>query len=146
MSITVQNPRTIHLAGPITYVNTVPAGSAITPGMLIERYNNSGVANFRAHSSAAGAAMPTFALDQPELNKSYTDAYASPDLVKAGIMGAGALVYARIASGQTLVSGDWLESDGLGSLRKFGAGVKIAQAVESTTTTGAVGYGRVEIL
>ncbi len=138
MSITKQNPRTVHLAGPMTPIGDVAAGGAITPGMLIERYNSSGTSLFRAHATAAGAAVPTFALSQPEFNKDIDDAYATNDLVSAGVFGPGALVYALLPSGQVLVAGDFLESDGAGCLRKLGSGVKLAQADESVSNTTSV--------
>ena len=55
------------------------------------------------------------------------------------------LLWALIASGQAIVTGDFLESVGDGKVRKFNAGVKIATAIESKTSNATVRL-RIEVL
>lgn len=145
MAITRKAPNTVQLAGHGTMINTVHAGGAITPGMLIERYSNSGVENFRAHSTSGGFANVIFALDQGEMNKGIDDAYAAGDLVKALKPWPGALIYAQIASGQNIAVGDFLESNGAGRLIKYGSGVRVAQAVESVDNSGQTSPTRIRV-
>lgn len=145
MALTKSTPRIIHLAGHGTSINDVPAGAAITPGMLIERYSNSGVPTFRAHSTAAGNAVPTFALDQRQMNKGIDDAYAAADLVDALVCWPGAVVYAIIASGQNIAAGNFLESAGNGKLRVLAAGKAIAQAVEDVNNSAGPGDARLRV-
>lgn len=145
MAITKQTPRVIHLAGHGTAVNDVPAGGAITPGMLIERYSNSGVATFRAHSTAGGNAVPTFALDQREMNKGISDDYAAGDLVHGLVCWPGAVVYAIIASGQNITAGTFLESAGNGKLRTLASGKAIAQATEDVNNSAGPGDARLRV-
>src|SRR5262249_9735757 len=110
--------------------------SAIYPGMLIERDLTASVLRWKPHATAAAAAVPSFACDHPMANKGVDDVYATGDLVEAGVMQPGAAVWALIASGQTIVAGNRMESAGDGTLRVFGSGVVIAAAMESVTNNG----------
>lgn len=128
MSITKFPPNTILLGGKPTQVNDLAAGEAITPGMLIERYNSSGTGLWRKHTTAAGpchavatelsminaglsvAGAVALAIDQ---------AYAANDLLEAAIVGPGDTFLGIIPSGQTIVIGDKLESAGTGKLRAY---------------------------
>lgn len=142
MAIVKYPPNTIWLGGGMVIVNDVAAGAAFNPGHLIERYNSAGTPLYRKHSTAGGAAVPIFALNQPMLNKGVDDAYAINDLVEAGIFQSGSLVWALIGV-LTVVQGDKLESAGNGTLRLLAAGIAIAVAAEGKV--GASGETRVRI-
>src|SRR4051812_41031758 len=103
MSITKQDPRTVHLGGDVTYVNDLPASEAITPGHLIERHSASGTPKFRKHSTAGGEAMTTVALNPSMLNAGVDTAYAASDRVEAGVLHPGATAWMLIGSGVVLV-------------------------------------------
>jgi hypothetical protein len=145
MAIVKYPPNTIWLGGGMTVVNDVAAGAAFNPGHLIERYNSSGTPLFRKHSTAGGAAAAIFGLNQSMLNKGVDDAYAIGDLVEAGIMAKGALVWALIGV-LTVVQGDKLESAGNGTLRLLAAGIAIAIAAEGKVGASGETRVRVEIL
>ncbi len=145
MALTKSTPRVIHLGGHGTSVNDLPGSGSITPGMLVERYSNAGVPTFRAHSTAGGNAVPTFALDQRQMNKGIDDVYASGDLVDALVCWPGAVVYAIIASGQNIAAGNFLESAGDGKLRILAAGKPIAQAMEDVNNSAGPGDARLRV-
>lgn len=130
MSITKQSPRKIHLSGNVVKVNDVVAGGAITPGHLVERYNASGTPKFRAHATASGMAAKAVALDASMLNAGYDTAYATGDLVEVGVFAPGAVAWMLLASGENVVAGDFLESKGDGTMRKYTSGVRLFQVVE----------------
>lgn len=156
MAITKRDPNTIYLGGGgtgpggqdgYTLVNDMVAYSAITPGMLVETMSDSGVPKWRPHSTATGTfAQKAIALEQDEWNLGVDDAYAAADLVKVAILRPGSTVWAIVPSGQNIVPGDFLASDGNGKLRESQTG-SVARALESTG--GAVTADtrvRVEIL
>lgn len=135
MAITRRAPNTILLAsnpGKPT-VNDYPAGGAITPGMLIELYNDT-VLKFRANASATEIAAACVALDQIEMNKGISDAYAVGDLVKAHFLDPGDVFYGIIPSGQNITQGALLQSNGDGKLKA------------ATATTQDAGLGRFQAL
>ena len=144
MSITRNDPGTVYLGGPRMVVNDLAASEAITPGMLVEKFNNAGVWRVKKHSltSAAGS---QYATEQSMLNKEVDDAYAANDLVETSIGAPGSTFWALIASGQTIVFGNALESAGDGTLKVFNSGTKIANALESKTAT-ALTRIRVEVI
>ena len=144
MAITRNDPGTIYLGGPRTVVNDLAASEAITPGMLVEKFNNAGVWRVKKHSLAS-AAGSQYATEQSMLNKEVDDAYAANDLVETSIGAPGSTFWALIASGQTIVFGNALESAGDGTLKVFNSGTKIANALESKTAT-ALTRIRVEVI
>lgn len=124
MSITRQNPRTILLSDKsdsVTIINDVASSEAITPGMLIERHNSSGE-KWRKQATAAAKAQRVVALNASMLNKGIDDDWASGDLIEAAVLPRGATAYMLLASGESVVPGDKLESAGSGLLRKLNAG------------------------
>jgi len=135
MSITRNNPNTIWLGGEIVIVNDLAASEAITPGHLIDSFNNAGVMRYRKAATASIAYAKTVALDQPELNKGVDDAYAANDLVKAAILSPGATAWMFIASGQTIVHGNKLEAANDGTLKIFSTGIVLFKALENKTAT-----------
>jgi len=144
MSITKQTPNTIWLGGPGQDVNDLAASEAITPGHLVEKFNNSGVWRLRKHTLTSKEGNQ-YATEQSMLNKDVDDNYAANDLVETVVGSAGASIWAWIASGQTIVFGNALESAGDGTLKVYSSGVKIANALESKTAT-ALTRIRVEVI
>jgi len=144
MAITRNDPGTIFLGGPRTVVNDLAASEAITPGMLVEKFNNAGVWRVKKHSLTSKEGNQ-YATEQSMLNKEVDDAYAANDLVETSIGAPGSTFWALIASGQTIVFGNALESAGDGTLKVFSAGIKIANALESKTAT-ALTRIRVEVI
>lgn len=138
MSIERPNPNTIYLGGGgpggeegITYVNDIVAGATITPGMLIETYNDGLVTKWRPHSAAAGVASRAVALEQLMLNKGVDDNYAAGDLVQAGILKAGSMFWGLIPSGEDIANQDFLQSNGDGLMK---------EATASTAAAGVAHY------
>lgn len=132
MTITRFPPNTIHLGGEKTEVGDVAAGEAITPGMLVEQYNDAGTMKYRKHSTAAGVSH-AFALNASMLNKGVDDAYAIGDLMEVGVGHIGSTWWAIIPSGQTIVAGDKLESAGTGKLRAWTNSPAPFKALEAKT-------------
>lgn len=139
MSITKRAPNTIYLGGGmnggdggITYVNDLVASAVITPGNLIELVNDGGVAKWQRHGTAAGTfPSKAVALDQPLLNLGVDDNLAAGDLVLAGILRSGSTFWGIVPSGQNIVPGDLLESNGDGKLKE-GTTFPVARALDST--------------
>ena len=156
MAIVKYAPNVVWLAGLADQIGDIPAGVAIVPGMLIERYPNAGFANFRPCTTVTAIGVsPTFALNQSMLNKGVglpsglaTDNYAVNDLVEAAIGKSGSTFWALVATAApAIVIGDKLESAGDGTLRKFTTGTPIALALEAlTNVSGANARLRVEVL
>lgn len=130
MAIIKHPPNTIHLGGPIIKVNEHPAGVAITPGMLIDGYNDAGTYKYRPHNSADAAVQRRFALEQISLNKGVDYPYAIGDLVEAAIFEPGSTVWAIIPSGQNIVVGDKLQSNGDGRVKELSTGQVIGEALD----------------
>jgi hypothetical protein len=145
MSITRSNPNTVYLGGPRTVVNDLAASEAITPGHLIEKFNNAGVWRVRKHTGTSLAGS-MYATEQSMLNKGVDDAYAADDLVEAVIGAPGTTIWALIASGQNIAFGDDLESAGDGTLKVYSSGVKTATALETQATVTVTTRIRVEVV
>jgi hypothetical protein len=147
MSITKRAPNTIHLGGPITYVNDLAAIETITPGMLVEYHNDSGVLKWGVHDSADEPVHRAVALEQIEFNKGVDDTYAAGDLVKVGVLVPGSQFWGLIPSGQNITQGARLQSNGNGMLKAAASGEVAFVAVESVDasalTTARI---RVEVL
>jgi len=131
--------RTIILLGQPVYNEDGVAGEAIKPGHLV-----TGVATIMKNASASTEAPRTFALERAELGKGLdatpdTNAgspdYAIGDTVKVGAFHQGQHVLTLVASGQTLVEGDLLESAGDGTLKKASSGVVLGRSLETINTT-----------
>src|SRR5665213_478738 len=143
MSIQPLQPNTIWLGGerPIE-VGDLAAGVAICPGMLIERYVPSGsLVRVRPHATASVATAPNFAVEQSMVNKGVNDGYAINDLVQSKIGRSGNTFWAIIPSGQNIVAGQKLESNGDGTLKAYATlGAALSSACESgNNSTGAAG-------
>jgi len=136
--ITRLNPNTIHLGGEKVLVNDLATSEVLLPGLLIETFLTGTVHRYRRHATAGGTCK-TVALDQPVANKGVDDFYSVNDLVEAGVMAPGATVWGMVASGQNIVAGAKLESNGDGTF-KAGTTNPIAIACESKN-----GFGRIRV-
>lgn len=144
MSITRENPNTIFLGGEYTEVGDLACSEAITPGMLIERFNSGGVIRWRkATTDIAGP--PSIALNQSMFNKGVDDDYGIGELVQAAILHKGATAWGLIASGQNITAGVILGSAGSGTL-KSGATVARFTAIENKPSVTVLTRIRVEAL
>ena len=140
MAITREDPRTIWLGGQnINIVNDLPAGSALTPGMLIHRDGGEYVV------CPVDIYSSTYALNQPELNKSVDDDYEDGDLMVAGVGRQGDSFYAWLASGENVGDGDELQSAGSGFLKAKASGRVCAVALEAKNATTGDARIRVEV-
>jgi len=142
MAITKYPPNTVWLGGPRTEVGDLSAGEVITPGMLVERYNNAGVVRFRKHSTSGGVTH-TFATEQSMLNKGVDETYAIGDLMEVTIGSPGTTFWGLIASGANLAAGDKLGSAGNGLLAAVGGGTAIAIAIEAKNNAAGPGNARI---
>lgn len=137
MAIERRPPNTILLGGggpgaegAATHINNIKAGAVITPGMLIETYDDNGVTKWRPHSGAAEMAPVTVALEQLMLNLGVDDNYEVGDLVQAASLRHGSMWWALVPSGQDIANQEFLQSNGDGLLRSASA------------TTAAAGVAR----
>ena len=98
------------------------ASEAITPGDLLEFVPSGGDAGeLRKHANAAQNASPMFAREEEYVGGGLTDAYADGDKVAYYVCRPGDEVNARLASGQNVAKGAFLESAGNGQLRAHSA-------------------------
>lgn len=137
MAVTARDPNTVHLGGDITRLNEHSAGVAITPGMLIEFYDDSGKMKLRPHASATEYPSTIFATEKLMHNKGVDDVYAINDLVAAVQGHKGSSWWALVPSGQNIVAGALLQSNGDGMFKAATATTAAAnvaqfQALEST--------------
>lgn len=159
MSIPVRRPNTIFLGGGgpggeggITYINTIPAGATIIPGMLIETFDNGGVTNYRPQSAAADVSSPVIALEQVMMNLGVDDPYHVNDLVIAGALRQGSTFWGLIPSGQNIANQQSLQSNGDGRLKAATAttaAANVARYKAMESSGGAVTVDtriRVEVL
>jgi hypothetical protein len=146
MSITRYNPNTVFLGGDRTQINDLAVSEAVTPGHLVERFNNAGVTRWRKHATAAGATAMAVATEQSMLNLGPDDAYAANDLAEVSVLHKGATAWMFIASGQNITFGQKLESAGNGTLRALAAGVALATSLENTGAVTAQTRLRVEAI
>lgn len=147
MPIQKLNPHTIWLGGSIEVLDDreFPASAAITPGMLVEMFDNAGSPNFRAQSSSAAEVARSVALDREEFNKTIDDPYAIGDTVKVGYLNAGSTFYGLVPSGETVNKGDMLQSNGDGTLVAAG-GYAPFQSLDDLGATTVLTRCRTQIL
>jgi hypothetical protein len=126
---------TIKVKKYLDIVEEFTANATIYPGMLVEEMSTG---KLRAHATAAGNAIPMFALEDELQGNDIDDNYADGDQVKFRIFLPGDVVNARLATSQVIAKDSKLESAGSGLLRALNAGTPIAVAREAVTTTTAV--------
>jgi len=146
MSITRYDPNTIFLGGDRTQINDLATSEAITPGMLVERFNNGGVIRWRKHSTAGGAAEAAILTQRSMLNEGVDNDTPSGDLAEVSILHKGAFAWCLIASGQNIAAGNRLESAGDGTLRALSTGVAIFVALENKPSVTALTRLRAEAI
>jgi hypothetical protein len=131
------------------------AASAITPGMLIEPTTAD---TLQAHSTSEGNAIPIFAVENDLEGNGIDDVYSAADQVQAWIPARGDEVYAILRDGENVVIGDYLASNGDGTLKKHVAddsgGIQVngivAQSLEALDlsdssggeSSGALGFDK----
>lgn len=106
------------------------AAAAITPGHLVELTSSGTV---QKNSDDAANVAFAVALEQDELSRDISDAYATGDTVKVGVFSPGMHAYCFIPSGQNVAIGDYLTGDTGGRLTKgsVSASVRIARALDA---------------
>jgi hypothetical protein len=130
----------ILLRGDAEQLSGIVTTATITPGMLVEHTSTNG---FRRHATAGGAAGAFFAREQHENNGAgIDDAIAVGDEVTVLACEKGSMVNAYTTD--TIARGNFVESDGVGGVRVFAAGVKLGVANSASDLSGDV--GRVEII
>lgn len=108
---------------------------AITPGALLELTSNDLV---QAHSSDGGLVLPMFALEDELQGKEINDNYVANDKIQVWVAVRGEIVNALIADDEVVTVGDFLVSNGDGTLRVLGStdtGTIVGQAVETLDMT-----------
>ena len=144
MAITKYPPNTIWLGGPRTEIGDVPASEAITPGMLVERFNSGTTQFFKKHSTAAGP-VHLFATEQNMLNLGVDSAYASGDSMEVTSGSPGTTFWGLIASGANITAGDKLESAGNGKLRAWTNSTMPFVALESKNNSAGPSDARIRV-
>ncbi len=117
--------RTIRLKGDPLQKEFVATAVAITPGYLIER--TSTAKQCQAHSTAGGRAQKLFAIEDVDQGKEISEAYAVSAQIQAMAFRSGDELDAVLQDGEVVIIGDFLESNGDGTLRKL-VEVDVAQS------------------
>ena len=143
MAITKHGPNTIHLGGPIWEDNDTEdvASEVITPGHLVELFDDSGTGKWRKHGTATEVASMAVALNDSMNNKGIDDTYAIGDVVRVGWLNAGSTFFGLIPSGQNIQKGELLQSNGDGLLVVASlttAAANLAKFQSVNADTGAV--------
>lgn len=149
MSITRNNPNTIFLGGvgDIIEVGDLAVSATTTPGMLMERFNNSGVIRWRPSTGNGTTKPPAVALDQPELNKGVDDTYAANDLARVAVLKKGQTAWMLLASGQVVSAGDLLGDNGssVAGTLKGSPSVALFTALENKPAPQSAAYQRIRV-
>lgn len=122
---------TIILKNYVKVFEEYKAAAALLPGQLLELTSAGTV---RKHSGAGKTAIPMFAIEDALQGKEIGDAYATDDQVRVWIPQRGDIVYALLADEESVVVGDFVESNGGGYLRKV---VRTNESWESTDSQQA---------
>jgi hypothetical protein len=147
-----ETPHTVLLSGNPQYFQEIPCSAAITPGHLVEIASGA----LRVHATADGNAAPWFAIEQKTPNRAViTEAidtpYPSGDTVQWIGARPGDMVYAWVpASAAAIVAGDYLASNGDGTLHKAITGgtflrAIVAQAAEAVNNSAVGVPARIKV-
>ena len=110
-------PKTILLKGdPLQKIDKATA-VAITPGYLLQLDSVAG--QIEAHATAGGNQARMFAIEDALQGKEIGDDYGVSTLVQYHTCRPGDEVYAMLKDGENVARGDYLESNGDGTLRKL---------------------------
>lgn len=146
MAVTQTDPGTIYLGGGVrTLVNDLATAEVLTPGMLVERFNNAGTVRWRKHSTAGGAAVRAVVQEAGMLNMGVSGSYAVNDLVEVGEGTPGSTWWMIIPSGQNIAAGQKLESNGDGKLRALASGVALYASLENKDNSVPVVDARIRV-
>lgn len=138
--------KTIHLLGEARTEEDI-AGGALTPGHLVEKYNDSGDAKLRVHQTQGGFAERAVAVEDALQGREIDTAYAADERVTYKLFATGSVAYLYLKAGQNVALGDKLISNGDGTLIANGqeaTGVSVEQIVGQAeealdlSATGAV--------
>lgn len=151
--ISATTPHCILLAGNPQYPSQALAAAAITPGHLVEIVSGGGI---RKHGTVDGNAMPAFALenvtpDRTVATQAIDTPYSTGETVKWMIARPGDLVWAWVpASAAAIVAGDFLASNGDGTLHKAVTGATFveclpAQAAEAINNSAVGTPSRIRV-
>jgi hypothetical protein len=146
MAITRLDPNCVFLGGERVQINDLACSEAITPGQLVERFNNGGIIRFRKHATAGGDTARLVATEHSMANKGVDDAYAASDLLEVSAGQGGSTFWMFIASGQNIAAGNALESAGDGTLRIYASGTKLFSALENKPSVTTLTRIRVEVI
>jgi hypothetical protein len=133
----------IKLRGEPIYDEQDKAAEAILPGHLITFDSNG---DWIKHNVAGGFTPAVFATEREEMGDDIDVAYAVGDKVKSAHFYPGCRVAVLIASGQNLIKGDFMESAGDGTMRKFAAGTRIGRSMEVTGAVVALSRVAMEVI
>jgi hypothetical protein len=131
MSITRLNPNTIFLGGERIQVNDLACSEVVTPGQIVERFNNGGIIRWRKNTIVTGNLPCAVACEHSMANKGVDDTYAANDLVEVSIVQPGGSFWGYIASGQNIVAGNQLQTVSGGTLAIYSSGSLVATALEN---------------
>ena len=140
-------------------MNEAVAAGTITPGMVLELTTAGKV---QAHSVPGGDVMPMVAFEDELRGLGATDNYSADDVVQVWTPQRGDEGILILATGQTIVIGDPLCSNGNGQVKKhvptdvtdvYGTATDkvygkqiVAQAIEAKTTTSATAQIKVRFM
>lgn len=127
-----------------TIDGTHAASEAITPGMLVEQFNNSGTIRYRK-STRTGLRNTLVMLDQPLYGKTIADACAANDLIEVVESKTGDVLYMLIASGANITAGSRLTDAGNGKLKAVGSDVPCFEAQENVNNSAGPGDARIRV-
>ena len=127
---------------------------AITPGMLLEQTSTGAV---QAHSGQADNCLPMVAFEDELQGRGIDTDYAVSTRVQVLIPRRGDILNMLLADGQTVVIGDFLESNGAGALQivvddapsdqTYPANI-VGQAIEAldlSDSSNATALGRIQV-
>lgn len=127
---------TVHIGGDYMKINDRVCGpDPITPGMIVELFDDSGVDKWRPHSSVAGIPSRYVALEK--LGYGVDDTYAADDLMLVAAYYPGGMFWGLFPSGQSIANAQGLQSNGDGMLR---------DASDDTAGTNVAAYKSKEAL
>lgn len=114
MALQHRAPNTIKLSGPTEKLNEHICAVAITPGMELEFFDDSGTMKLRPLASATQMPTGIIALEKILHNKTVDDTYAIGELVYAAKFLPGSSFWGLIPSGQNIQAGEPMAPNGNG--------------------------------
>jgi hypothetical protein len=126
---------TIHLVGDYR-LDEALAAAEVKPGHLVEE-TSAAINTVQKHSTALGAAVLLFAIEDAWQGNTKTDAYAAGARVMMSVEVSGNEVQGYIQAGESVTKGDLLESAGDGTFQKLTTGVALAAVRETLDLSGS---------